>query len=62
MIDLSGFWKIQFDEQDQGGFEAGFDGGERSERGGGQTDTLRKVSYYILIGTIVSVHSKLLES
>ena len=28
IIDLSGFWKIQFDEQDQGGFEAGFDGGE----------------------------------
>lgn len=28
MIDLSGFWRIQFDPDDQGGFQSGFEGGE----------------------------------
>lgn len=28
MIDLSGFWRIRFDPEDEGGFESGFDGGE----------------------------------
>ncbi len=28
MIDLSGFWRIQFDPDETGGVEAGFDGGE----------------------------------
>ncbi len=28
MLDLSGFWQIQFDPAETGGFESGFDGGE----------------------------------
>ena len=28
MIDLSGFWHIQFDDEDKGGFQSGFEGGE----------------------------------
>src|SRR5689334_17285872 len=28
MTDLSGFWNIQFDDNEMGGFESGFDGGE----------------------------------
>ncbi len=28
MLDLSGFWQIQFDPADTGGYESGFDGGE----------------------------------